>query len=204
METALTLGSGLRRGIEAVAKVMALAAGWAYFATAIFITIDVLARKFLGVSSGATTEISGYLLAFGISWSLAHALAERAHIRIDLLVEKLPIAARVWAHLVALLALLALIAILVWSATNVIEETLLFQARDLSALRIPMILPQGLWAFGMFMLALFAFALTLEVVLLLAAGRPMDIEALMHPRNAEDETEETIRALHDVEEDAQK
>ncbi|MEI4472346.1 TRAP transporter small permease subunit [Frigidibacter sp. MR17.24] len=201
MDTVLTVGTGLRRAIEAVAKVMALAAGWAYLATALFITGDVLARKFLGVSSGATTEISGYLLAFGISWSLAHGLAERAHIRIDLLVEKLPLAARVWAHLVALLALLALIAILVWSATNVLEETLLFDARDLSALRIPMIWPQGLWAFGMFMLALFAFALTLEVVLLLAAGRPLEIETLMRSRTAEDESEETIRALHEAEEE---
>ena len=198
MNGVLRLTSGARRWLEIVAYGMAMVAGWAYFATAIFITVDVIARAFFGFSSGATTEISGYLLAFGISWSLAHALAERAHIRIDLLVNKLPLAGRVWLHLAALLALAGLVAILCWSAANVIQETLLFNAHDLSALRIPMILPQGLWAIGFFMLALFATVLTLEVVVLLALGRPAEIDGLLRPRNAEDESAEAIRAVEEA------
>lgn len=198
MNALLSLTSGARRWLEIVAYGMAMVAGWAYFATAIFITVDVIARAFFGFSSGATTEISGYLLAFGISWSLAHALAERAHIRIDLLVNKLPLTVRVWFHLAALLALAGLVAILCWSAVNVIEETLMFNAHDLSALRIPMILPQGLWAAGFFMLALFATVLTLEVVVLLALGRPAEIDGLLRPRNAEDESAEAIRAVEEA------
>lgn len=198
MNEVLRLTSGARHGLEIIAYGMAMVAGWAYFATAIFITVDVIARAFFGFSSGATTEISGYLLAFGISWTLAHALAERAHIRIDLLVNKMPLAGRVWLHLAALLALAGLVAILCWSAVNVIEETLLFNAHDLSALRIPMILPQGLWAAGFFMLALFATVLTLEVIVLLALGRPAEIDGLLRPRNAEDESAEAIRAVEEA------
>jgi TRAP-type C4-dicarboxylate transport system permease small subunit len=198
MNAAYLLTDGVRRWLEWSIHKMALVAGWSYFATAIFITIDVMSRSFLGMSSGATTEISGYLLAFGISWSLAHTLAERAHVRIDLLVEKLPLEGRVWLHLLALLALAGLVTILCWSAVNVIEETLLFNAHDLSALRIPMIVPQGLWAVGLFMFALFATVLTLEVVILLALGRPADIEGLMRPRNAHDESEEAIRAVEET------
>lgn len=198
MNGVLRLTSGIRHGLEVVAHGMALVAGWAYLATAIFITLDVVARAFLGFSSGATTEISGYLLAFGISWSLAHALAERAHIRIDLVVNKMPLAARGWMHLAALLALAGLVAILCWSAANVIQETLLFDAHDLSALRIPMILPQGLWAAGFLMLALFATVLTIEVVVLLALRRPAGVDELLRPRNAEDESAEAIRAVEEA------
>ena len=192
---ALDITVGIRRLLEVGLHAMALMAGWAYFATAGFITLDVIARAFFGVSSGATTEISGYLLAFGISWSLAHTLAERAHIRIDLMLNKAPLVVRVWLHLFALLALVALVTILCWSAVNVIEETLLFDAHDLSALRIPMIVPQGLWSFGLFMLAVFAIALTAEVVLLLALRRPEEIDDLMRPHNSQDESAEAIRAV---------
>lgn len=198
MNGALRLASGARQGLEIIAYGMAMVAGWAYFGTAIFITADVIARSFFGFSSGATTEISGYLLAFGISWSLAHTLAERAHIRIDLMVNKVPLAGRVWLHLAALLALAGLVAILCWSAVNVIKETLLFNAHDLSALRIPMILPQGLWAAGFFMLALFATVLTLEVIVLLALRRPAEIDGLLRPRNAEEESAEAIHAVEEA------
>ncbi|WP_102225810.1 TRAP transporter small permease [Acidimangrovimonas sediminis] len=195
MDLALHLAGGCRRAIEWVARIMATIAGWAYVGTAVFVTLDALSRTFLGVSSGATTEISGYLLAFGISWSLAHGLAERAHIRVDLLVGKMPLWLRVWAHLAALLLLLGLVAILCWSATKVLGETMLFNARDLSALRIPLIWPQSLWAFGVFVLALFTAALTLEVVLLLAARRPDEIETLMHAQSHQEEADEARRAL---------
>ncbi|APX24492.1 MAG: TRAP transporter small permease [Rhodobacteraceae bacterium] len=198
MLTALSLAHRARLIVESIARAMALVAGWSFLATAVFISVDVVCRAFLGFSSGATTEISGYLMAFGLSWSLAHALAERAHIRIDLLVMKMPLGLRVWMHLAALLLLLALVAILCWSAVNVLEETLLWNARDISALRIPLIWPQGIWAFGLGALAVFAAALTLEIVLLLAARRPDDIDAMMRPRSADDDTEETILALNEA------
>lgn len=198
MSGVLSLTHGVRRLLEKLQLGMALIAGWAYLATAAFITLDVLSRAFLGTSSGATTEISGYLLAFGISWSLAHTLAERAHIRIDLMINKFSLGLRAWFHLLALLALAGLVTILCMSAINVLDETLLFNAHDLSALRIPMILPQSLWAIGIFMLALFATVLTLEVVLLLILGRPMEIEDLMRPRNAEDESAEAVRTVQET------
>lgn len=198
MNGALAVTSGLRRILEFIAHGMIMVAGWAYLATAVFITGDVVTRAFFGFSSGATTEISGYLLAFGISWSLAHTLAERAHIRIDLLVNKAPLGLRVWMHLLALLALAGLVAILCWSAANVIQETLLFNAHDLSALHIPMIVPQGLWAIGFFAFAVFAAVLTLEVVVLLALGRPAEIDALMHPFDANEESAEAIRAVEEA------
>ena len=63
----------------------------------------MLARNFGGFSSRATTEITSYLLAFGIAWGLAHALATRAHIRIDVLVNRLPLGSRQFLHAFALL-----------------------------------------------------------------------------------------------------
>ena len=67
-----------------LARWMNLAAGWLFVVCAVFITVEVLARNFLGFSTQSTTELSGYMLAVGIAWGLANALAERAHVRIDI------------------------------------------------------------------------------------------------------------------------
>lgn len=86
----LRAARALRIGVAALAAVMAWAAGWNYVLCALFITADVLGRNLLGVSSAATVEITGYMLAVGIAWGLAHALAKRAHIRVDVWVNRLP------------------------------------------------------------------------------------------------------------------
>jgi hypothetical protein len=67
---------------------MAYAAGWAFIALRrphhLRRARAALPRL---LSSQATTELSGYALAFGIAWALAHTLSSRAHVRIDVLVN---------------------------------------------------------------------------------------------------------------------
>ena len=89
----------LRRGVAGLAAFMAWVAGWNYIACAFFITGDIIGRNAFGVSSAATVEITGYMLACGIAWGLAHTLASRAHIRVDVLVTRLPAAWRAPLHL---------------------------------------------------------------------------------------------------------
>ena len=69
---------------------MTACAGWLFVLCAGFITFDVIARKFFGFSSRSTTELSGYMLGVGIAWGLAGALDARAHVRIDILIQKIP------------------------------------------------------------------------------------------------------------------
>src|SRR5215471_14772899 len=120
---AATPVTGLRRALELVARVMSAAGGWMYVACALFVTFDVLARQFLGFSSKTTTEITGYMLAFGIGWGLAHALTERAHIRIDVLVNRLPLGPRKYLHAVALALLLIFALFIAWAAAGVVADS---------------------------------------------------------------------------------
>ncbi len=187
-----------RRPIEALAAFMSGCAGWAYIVAAAFISVDVTCRKFFGFNSGATTEISGYLLGFGITWGLAHAMVERAHIRIDMLVMRMPLGLRQFLHVGALLLLVALVAIVGWSATTVIEETRLFNAHDLSSLAIPLLWPQILWTFGIGVFALLLVSLLVECLCRIAAGDAAGIDALLRPRGSEEETKETLDALEEA------
>ena len=86
----IAAASFCRRAVARIGTLMGYVAGWGFILCAAFITFDVIARRFFGFSSQATTELTGYALAFGISWALAHALTTRAHIRIDVLINHLP------------------------------------------------------------------------------------------------------------------
>ncbi len=185
----------LRIWVAAVAAVMAHIAGWNYILCACFITFDIVARSFFGFSSKATVEVTGYMLAGGIAWALAHTLARRAHIRVDVFMMRLPLGLRAWLHLFSLTLLLGLGIFFAWSALELVDESALFNAHDNSALRIEMIWPQGIWAFGIISFAVMALVLMLEASLSIIAGEPEALDTLLGSRTLQDETEEALQAV---------
>ncbi|WP_198370438.1 TRAP transporter small permease subunit, partial [Roseomonas rosulenta] len=191
----LRAARALRRGAGRAASVMAHVAGWTYLACAIFITFDIVARAFLGFSSQATVEVTGYMLAGGIAWGLAHTLIRRAHIRVDVFANRLPVRLRAPLHVLSLLLLTMLGVLIAWSAWELVEESALFDAHDNSALRILMVWPQGIWAFGISAFVVTCCVLLLEAVLTLAAGQGAALDGLLGSRTLEDETEEALEAV---------
>lgn len=187
--------TGFRLALQRVASVMAYVAGWNYIACALFVTFDVFARSFLGFSSKTTVEITGYSLAFGIAWGLAHTLALRCHIRVDVLVNRFAPRPRQYLHGLALLLLLAFAGFIAWVASELVGESWLFDAHDTSALSIPLVLPQGLWSFGIVFFAVLVLVLFVEVALLLLDGRGEEVEKLLGPRTLQDETQEALEAV---------
>jgi TRAP-type C4-dicarboxylate transport system permease small subunit len=183
-----------RRAVARLGTVMGYVAGWGFIVCSAFITFDVIARRFFGFSSQATTELTGYALAFGISWALAHALTTRAHIRIDVLINHLPDRLRFPMHLFSLAALAAFMGFIAKGAYDLVDESILFRATDISVLRTPLWIPQGLWAFGIFVFLLLILLLLLETALLMLVGRGREAEALVHMRTYEEEVTEALEA----------
>ena len=173
---------------------MAYLAGWNYIACALFITADVVGRQF-GVSSAATIEVTGYMLAAGIAWGLAHTLAKRAHIRVDVWVNRLPLRVRAVLHLLALLLLGGFAAFCAWAAYGLVDESLLFDAHDNSALRVPLVIPQGIWTFGILAFCGMILVLALEASLALLLGLPEELDRMLGARTLEDETAEALEAV---------
>jgi TRAP-type C4-dicarboxylate transport system permease small subunit len=184
-----------RRLVARLGTLMGYVAGWGFIACAAFITFDVLARRLLGFSSQATTELTGYALAFGISWALAHALTMRAHIRIDVLLNRLPAALRYPMHLLSLAALAVFVGFIAKGAYDLTDESLLFRATDISVLRTPLWIPQGLWAAGIAVFFILVVLMLIENLLLVLAGRGRDAEALVHARTYKEEAAEALEAV---------
>ena len=191
----IVAASACRRLVARLGTGMGLAAGWGFILCAAFITFDVLARRFLGFSSQATTELTGYALAFGISWALAHTLTSRAHVRIDVLINFLPARIRYPMHLLSLAALAVFIGFLAKGAWELVDESLLFNATDISILRTPLWIPQGLWAFGIIVFLVLILLMLVESTLLVIAGRGAEAEDLLHSRTYDEEAAEALEAV---------
>jgi TRAP-type C4-dicarboxylate transport system permease small subunit len=194
----ITLAGFLRRIVQRLAAAMGMVAGWGFVLCALLITAEVLARSILRVGTQSTTEISGYLLAFGISWGLAHTLSSRSHVRIDMLVNRMPLRLRVWLHLFALTMLAVLMGFIARGAWDLVDESLLFGATDISLLRTPLAIPQGLWAAGLIVFLLLILLMLLENLLLALAGQARAVERNLSSRSFDEEAAEALDALGSV------
>ena len=194
MARLLALATAARRGADALGRVMGLVAGWAIVLCALFIAAEVLARNLLRVSSQSTTEGSGDMLAFSIAWALAHALTTRNHVRIDVLINRLPVRVRVYLHVLALALLGVFAGFAAQGAIGLALESWDFGATDISLLRTPLVIPQGLWALGLCVFVVLILLMLAEALLLLAAGDAAEVDRRLGPRSYQEEAEEALQA----------
>lgn len=162
--------------VDALTSAMAWISGAVFVIASFYITLDVLARKFLSRSSGVTDEMGGYALALGGMFALAYTLRTGGHVRIDVLLPKLPPhAQRVLAYgAMAVMALVAaVVAVYCWRLAWDSWDT---GATAMSFLQTPLVVPQALMAFGMTMLAVEALAiLAVGVADSIGSGRLVDL-----------------------------
>lgn len=170
-------------------------AGFCYLLITVLICFDIFARQLLGFSTESTIELTGYLMAVGMSWGLAGTLFERGHVRIDVLVQRMPLRVRVWLHLASLLALVVSTGFYVYGAVSIAKDSFAFNATDLTTLSTPLVLPQGIWAAGFVLLLLAALALALRSVGQLARGDLDAMDRALMARTYEDEAAETLDAV---------
>jgi TRAP-type C4-dicarboxylate transport system permease small subunit len=119
----------------------------------------------------------------------------RAHIRIDVLLNRLPAALRYPMHLLSLAALAVFVGFIAKGAYDLTDESLLFRATDISVLRTPLWIPQGLWAAGIAVFFILVVLMLIENLLLVLAGRGRDAEALVHARTYKEEAAEALEAV---------
>lgn len=161
--------------------------------SAFMIAADVLARKLLNVSLGSSSEISGYVLAIGTTWSLALTLLDRAHVRIDSLYVLLPARVGAVLDLVALLSFLVFGGLTAWQGAKVFLQSASVNAHSLTPLATPLAVPQFLWAAGFAMFFLVMLLLAVRATAVLLTGRLEDVQRLLGPLTAEQELEEAIQ-----------
>jgi TRAP-type mannitol/chloroaromatic compound transport system permease small subunit len=160
------------KAVAAVARVAIWCGGVMLFVAAGIVTAEVVLRKGLGAMFGSnfvfsgSDEISAYLFAVGTTWSMAHVLINRGHVRIDALYGHFGPKARALFDVFALLVLAVFVGALLERAWDVAYTSYVEGIRSNTPLRLPMAWAQLPWFAG---IALFALALVLAILRTLAA-----------------------------------
>lgn len=169
------LHGALRRANRLIAMIL----GVALLLTVAFILIDVVLRKFRLGSLGGSDEISGYVMAAVASWGLACGLIERAHVRIDLVRQKLAAPGRAVMDIFAMIVTNGVILLIAWQCWPVLQKTLERGSHANTPLETPLWIPQGIWFTGWLWFALTATGLSLIGIAYLVQGRRSALEAAL-------------------------
>lgn len=167
-------------------------------AAAGLVTAEVVLRKGLGLVFGSSfvfsgsDEISAYLFAVGTSWSMAHVLVNRWHVRIDALYARLSPRVRALLDLFALLVLGLFVGALLERAWDIASTSYLEELRSNTPLRLPLAWAQLPWFAG---IALFFIALILAVLRSAAALLRGDYAAVAEVAGAATQDEEIASEL---------
>jgi TRAP-type C4-dicarboxylate transport system permease small subunit len=139
----------IERSLRAISLLMARIGGLLLLAAAILISVEVILRYTRLARFSFGTELSSYALAVGASWALAYVVFERAHVRIDILPQRLPQRPKAILNILGLASLAAAGLVLSAGGFEMVQTSVQLWARANTTLGTPLAAPQGAWTFGL-------------------------------------------------------
>jgi len=143
-DKAMQIAQGLRTDNRRIA----LLCGIFLMGSVALIMLEVLGRQFPAMRVGGADELSGYVMAAIATWGFSYALVERAHVRIDLIHNRLPVMGRAVFDIVALASVLLVAVLVAWHAYDVLAKSLARGSRSNTPLGVPLWMPQIVWFGG--------------------------------------------------------
>lgn len=162
---------------------------------ALLIGVDILLRKFFATSIGGADELAGYALAIGTAWSLAGALLDRAHIRIDSLYIRFPQRLRLALDVIGLVLLGGFFGLVGWHGWGVVEQSWVSGSRSQSALETPTVIPQLVWIIGLAGFVVVSLFVLARALVLIWRGDPAGAGRLIGTRSAQEDVADEVRDL---------
>ena len=166
--------------------------GWSLLFLSGFVALETILRKLFNTSLQGADELGGYVLAFGSSLAFVVTLVERAHIRIDILHGRFPVAVQAALDWLAALSMAALGVFLLYVGWFVISDTLSYGSTAATPWATPLIWPQSLWYGALAVFSLAAIGLSVRATWLFATGRFRALADEFNPKGAAEELAEEI------------
>lgn len=178
--------------------IASLVAGYAFLFLSIMISLEVIIRKFFGVSFQGVDEIGGYALAVGCAFSFGYALLLRGHTRVDILLAHLPSTLRALFNVLAAVSMGVFSVFIAWQGWQALAETLEFDSHASTPLQTPLWIPQSLWVAGLAVFALIAAVLACRGIKDLIFGRIEHINATLDPKTTDEELDEALENAQEL------
>ena len=163
-------------------------------ASVLLVSVDVICRKFLGFTTGAANELSGYAFAVSTAWALAFATLQRANVRVDVVYQHLPVRVAAVLDWVALVALGVFLAVLTFYAFDVVHTSWSENAHANTPLGTPLWIPQSLWFIGLTWMCVVLALMLVRASVALVTGDLETLQALCGVRSAQEEADDEAAA----------
>ncbi len=178
-----------------ISRLLARAAGALILFCAVLVSLDVVFRNLFRLTVFESFELTSYAVAMAITFGFAWALVTKAHIRIEVIYNVLPLKWRCWLDAVALGVLAMVAVITTWWGVQVALDSFAMQSRSNSSLAVPMAWPQGLWALGLLWFASCAVVLFGVAAYGLARRRYDDIRRIFGVASVEEEIDLSVEPV---------
>lgn len=166
--------------------------GYLCLVLSIFISLEVILRKFFFMSLQGADELGGYVLAITSCLAFIVALIGRNHIRIDLLHTHLPQRVQAVLNWLAIVSLSLFGVLLAWSAYGILRDTVSYHSTAPTPWATPLVYPQSLWFAGLAFFALLTVYYAARATLLLVTNRTDQLCTEFQPRATKHELQEEL------------
>lgn len=181
--------------MKSLERIASIVFGLVFLFLSLAVGVETVSRKVFNVSLQGVDELGGYCLAVGGALAFAVALSANAHIRIDLVHDRLARAPRILLNILSVLSLAVTALVLAWMAWLAFADSITFNATAQTPWATPLRYPQGVWVAALVLFLAIAAVLVIGVLLALARGRWSQIDRQYSPRGSKDELEEELADL---------
>ncbi|GLK93388.1 TRAP transporter small permease subunit [Achromobacter insolitus] len=185
---------GLLRRAESFSRLAVWAGGGLTVASVLLISFDVLARKFLGFTTGGADELSSYAFAISTSWALAFATLQRANVRVDVVYQYMPVRLAAVLDWISMVALSVFMVYLTYYAFEVVQTSWAQKSAANTPLATPLWIPQGLWALGLAWMCVTVALMLARASAALVTGDVELVKSICGVRSAQEEADEEAAA----------
>lgn len=161
----------ISRALMPVAKGLSLVAGYLLLGLALLITTEILLRRFMNFSLQGGDEFGGYALAILAAFGFSYALLERAHTRVEIVVELVGSRTRALLNLISAWCVALMACFMAWRSYAALQESIEFQALSGTPLMTPLWQPQIVWFAGLAFFAITSTAIAAHSTILIVTDR---------------------------------
>lgn len=191
----MTKSNSVNRVLMPIAQFLALVAGYGLLGLALLVTVEILLRRFMNFSLQGGNELGGYVLAILAAFGFSFALLERAHTRVEILIELVPGRLQAWLNLISAWCIALMAAFMAWRAAGALLESIEFGSLSGTPLMTPLWQPQSLWVVGLTFFAVTSLAIAVHSTALLVRD-PRELNRLYGTKTLEEVLEEeTVSTL---------
>ena len=159
--------ANIHHRLEQISRVAVWMGGATLMAAALMVTIDVLSRKFLGITMSGSDEYSGYVFSATTTWAYSYCLLHRSNVRIDALYSLLPRPISACLDVVGAILLFYYMSVMTYYAGISFVSSYQANSVSITTLATPQWIPQMFWFGGLLLFLVTLIFVTLYAVVAL-------------------------------------